>query len=129
MNDPFKTQVGGGHYKDLPIQPVEFCQRNKLGYCESSAIKYLARHRSKNGKQDLEKAVHFIQLLIEMEYPEKEKTVPAQVQVEPVATTRTFCGWVFRSGVWTGGCGFQHSDSYHTPPAVCPKCQLNTVRL
>lgn len=64
-----KTQVGGGHYKDLPIQPVEYCQKNKLGYCESCVVKYVTRHKSKNGKQDIEKAIHFLQLLLEIEYP------------------------------------------------------------
>lgn len=65
-----QTQVGGSHYKELPIQPVEYCQRNRLGFCESSVIKYVSRHREKGGKQDLEKAIHFLQLLIELEYPE-----------------------------------------------------------
>lgn len=67
---PLKTQVGGSHYKRLKIQPVEFCQKNELNFCESSAIGYLCRHRLKGKKQDLEKAIHFIQLLIEIEYPE-----------------------------------------------------------
>lgn len=62
------VQVGGGHYKDFPIQPVEFCQRNKLGFCESSVVKYVSRHKSKNGLQDLQKAKHFIDMLIELEY-------------------------------------------------------------
>lgn len=65
-----QTQVGGSHYKELPIQPVEYCQRNRLGFCESSVIKYVSRHREKGGKQDLEKAIHFLQLLIELEYLE-----------------------------------------------------------
>lgn len=66
------TQVGGDHYKSMAIQPVEFCMKNNLNFCVSSAIKYLCRYKSKNGKQDLEKARHFIDLLIELEYPEKE---------------------------------------------------------
>lgn len=61
-------QVGGGHYKTLPIQPVEFCHANKIPFLEGSVIKYVVRHRNKNGKQDLEKARHFIDLLIELEY-------------------------------------------------------------
>lgn len=65
-------QVGGDHYKSMAIQPVEFCMKNNLNFCVSSAIKYLCRYKSKNGKQDLEKARHFINLLIELEYPEKE---------------------------------------------------------
>jgi len=63
-------QVGGNHYKDFAIQPVEFCQRNELGYCESNIIKYVCRHKRKGGKQDLEKVRHYIDLLIDMEYPE-----------------------------------------------------------
>jgi hypothetical protein len=58
-------QVAGDHYKGLAIQPVEYCHRNGLGYCESSAIKYLTRWKNKNGIADLEKAKHFIELLIE----------------------------------------------------------------
>ena len=66
------TQVGGAHYKHLAIQPVEYCQRNRLPYCEASVVRYVTRHREKNGRQDLEKAIHCLQLLIEMEYPEKK---------------------------------------------------------
>jgi len=63
------TQIAGGHYKDMAIQPIEFCQMNRLGYAESLAIKYICRHGKKNGKQDVEKAIHCLQLLIELEYP------------------------------------------------------------
>lgn len=63
-------QVGGDHYKTMAIQPVEFCMKNNLNFCVSSAIKYLCRYKNKNGKQDLEKARHFIDLLIELEYSE-----------------------------------------------------------
>lgn len=66
------TQVGGTHYKDLAIQPVEFCQRNHLGFCESAAIKYLVRHGSKGGAEDIKKAIHFLNLLLEIEYPESK---------------------------------------------------------
>jgi carbonic anhydrase/acetyltransferase-like protein (isoleucine patch superfamily) len=59
-------QVGGTHYKDLAIQPVEYCQRNNLGFCESSVVKYVTRHKAKAGVEDLKKARHFIDLLIEM---------------------------------------------------------------
>lgn len=60
-------QVGGNHYKSFAIQPVEFCHRNKIPYLEATAIKYLCRWRDKNGIQDLDKAIHFIELLKEME--------------------------------------------------------------
>ncbi len=65
---PLDIQIGGSHYKDFPIQPLEFCQRNQLNYCESNAIKYLCRHRKKGGAQDLRKAIHYIQCLLEIEY-------------------------------------------------------------
>ena len=63
-----ETQVGGGHYKDLAIQPSEFIHRNRLGWCEGNAIKYVTRHREKNGRQDIEKAIHYLELLLEWEY-------------------------------------------------------------
>ncbi len=62
-----EKQIGGGHYKDMPIQPVEFIHKNGIGFCEGAAIKYLCRWRVKNGLEDLKKARHFIDLLIEME--------------------------------------------------------------
>ena len=61
------TQVGGGHYKDMPIQPVEFIHKNGIGFIEGSVIKYVSRWRKKNGVEDLKKARHFLDLLIEME--------------------------------------------------------------
>lgn len=64
------VQVGGDHYKNMPIQPVKFCMANGLNFCVSSAIKYLCRYKGKNGKEDLLKARHFIDMLIEFEYPE-----------------------------------------------------------
>lgn len=61
------TQVGGSHYKDFKIQPVEFIHKNGIGFIEGCCIKYLCRWRSKNGVEDLKKAKHFIDMLIEME--------------------------------------------------------------
>jgi hypothetical protein len=60
-------QVGGNHYKDLPIQPVEYIYANALGYFEGNVVKYISRWRKKNGIADLEKAKHYIELLIELE--------------------------------------------------------------
>ena len=64
---PLKTQIAGNHYKDMPIQVVEFCHANQIPYMEGSAIKYLCRWRKKNGLEDLRKARHYIDLIIEME--------------------------------------------------------------
>lgn len=60
-------QEGGGHYKDMAIQPIEFIHKNGIPFIEGSVIKYVARWRKKNGVEDLKKARHFIDLLIELE--------------------------------------------------------------
>lgn len=67
QDSPMHTQVGGSHYKDMVIQPVEFIHKNGIGYMEGNVIKYVARWRGKNGLEDLKKARHYIDLLIEME--------------------------------------------------------------
>jgi hypothetical protein len=61
------VQVAGNHYKDLKIQPVEFIHANGIGYFEGNVIKYVSRWRAKGGMADLEKARHYIDLLIELE--------------------------------------------------------------
>jgi hypothetical protein len=61
-------QIDGNHYKDYAIQPVEFCQKNQLNYCESNVIKYICRWNKKGTPlKDLQKAKHYIDLLIELE--------------------------------------------------------------
>jgi hypothetical protein len=60
-------QIGGSHYKDMKIQPVEFIHANGIGYFEGNAIAYLSRWKVKGGVQDLLKAIHHIQLLIDLE--------------------------------------------------------------
>lgn len=67
-----KTQVGGTHYKDCAIQPVEFIEANKLQFLEASVVKRMCRHDkpSGKGKQDIQKAIHELQLLLELRYPE-----------------------------------------------------------
>lgn len=64
---PLTTQVAGSHYKDLKIQPVEYIHANNLGYAEGNVIKYVTRWRKKDGRRDLEKARHYIDLLLELE--------------------------------------------------------------
>lgn len=69
-DNPLDRQVGGNHYKDMAIQPIEFSMKNGLNACQHSIIKYICRYKHKNGKEDLLKAKHFIDLLIQLEYPE-----------------------------------------------------------
>ena len=64
----WKKQVGGNHYRKYKIQPSEFCTQNKLLYPEGTVIKYVIRHQDKGGKEDLLKAKHFIDMIIERDY-------------------------------------------------------------
>ncbi len=62
-----EKQVSGDHYKSLKIQPIEFIHANGIPFAEGSVIKYVTRWRDKGGISDLEKAKHFLELLIELE--------------------------------------------------------------
>jgi len=61
----YKKQVGGSHYKKYKIQPVEFIIKNNIGFVEGNIIKYILRFKDKGGIADLEKAKHYIELLID----------------------------------------------------------------
>lgn len=62
------VQVGGTHYKDCAIQPIEYIHANKLGFAEGNVVKYITRHRQKHGADDVRKVIHYCQLLLELEY-------------------------------------------------------------
>lgn len=68
-----EQQIGGNHYKEFAIQPTEFIAKNNIGFIEGNVIKYVCRHKHKNGKEDIEKAIHYLQLLLEHQYPEKKE--------------------------------------------------------
>ena len=70
----FDKQEGGNHYKMLPIQPTEYILANNLGWCESNVIKYISRWQFKNGLEDLKKARHYLDILIERQTPDEEPT-------------------------------------------------------
>lgn len=59
------TQVGGDWYKNCAIQPIEFIMKNDLGFCEGNAIKYICRHEQKGGALDIDKAIHYLEMLKE----------------------------------------------------------------
>lgn len=61
-------QVGGNHYKDNSIQPIEYIISNNLGFCEGNVVKYITRYAAKGGVQDLEKVIHYVELLKELKY-------------------------------------------------------------
>lgn len=66
-DDAFAHQIGGSHYTDMPIQPIEFILKNNLGWSEGNAIAYISRWRKKGGLQDLRKAVDTLNKLISYE--------------------------------------------------------------
>lgn len=80
--DPLTTQHGGTHYKGRGIQPVQYAHTNKLDFFQGSVVKYVTRFRDKGGKQDLEKARHFIDLLIALEYPAGSKRAEALTRLD-----------------------------------------------
>jgi len=63
-DDPLTQQVGGSHYKDMNIQPIEFILANNLAFCEGNIIKYTCRYKQKNGVEDLRKVIHYAEMLI-----------------------------------------------------------------
>ena len=65
-------QIGGGHYKDMAIQPVDFIYKNGMDFLTGNAVKYLSRHKAKGQAQDIRKAMHYCRLILELHYGEKE---------------------------------------------------------
>ena len=60
-------QESGNHYKDKGIQPIVYIHANNLGFCEGNVVKYVTRWRDKGGEADLRKAIHYLELLIQLE--------------------------------------------------------------
>ena len=102
------TQIGGSHYKDMAIQPVEYIVKNRIPYREANIIKYVSRYASKNGLQDLEKARHYLEMLID-ELSQKDTIIsdknttvadPESDRLDPDE------GWI----EWSGGGAGQDAD-------------------
>jgi len=68
----YDKQIGGTHYRTMKIQPSKFVIENKMLFAEGNVVKYICRHPYKDGKQDLEKAKHFIDMIIERDYSEEK---------------------------------------------------------
>jgi hypothetical protein len=79
MSKATNHQEGGRHYKDLAIQPVEYIHANGIGYFEGNVIKYVSRWRQKGGIEDLRKARHYIELLIELEMGQEPAPATAPI--------------------------------------------------
>lgn len=76
-SSPLTRQEGGSHYKDCKMQPVEFIHANKLNFLEGSVVKRVCRHRRKNGAEDIRKAIHELELILALEYPEDKTLHPS----------------------------------------------------
>jgi hypothetical protein len=61
-------QVGGSHYKDCAIQPVDYIVENNLDFLEGNVVKYITRHRTKGGIEDIKKVIHYAELILEKKY-------------------------------------------------------------
>ena len=72
MKDTYKKQIGGDHYRSMKIQASEFINKNNLPFAEGNAIKYLCRHKAKGQKEDLLKAIHYIEMAIERDYADTD---------------------------------------------------------
>jgi len=64
------TQVAGDHYKKCKIQPIEYIHENNLDYLQGNIIKYITRHKNKNGADDIKKAIHYCELILKLQYEE-----------------------------------------------------------
>jgi hypothetical protein len=62
-----QQQIGGDHYRVRGIQPIEYIHANNLGFCEGNVVKYVTRWKDKGGEADLRKAIHYLELLIQLE--------------------------------------------------------------
>ena len=63
-----EDQIGGKHYRSMKIQPAEFINENKLLFAEGNAIKYICRHPHKGKQEDIKKAIHYLQMILERDY-------------------------------------------------------------
>jgi len=119
----YDKQIGGSHYRKMKIQPSEFINKNNLPFAEGNAIKYICRHKHKGERQDLEKAKHYIDMIIERDYPlipmteeeeyrnagitkeEAERTYPPQNSwgmIKPPETSGK--DWIKGYKEWKKGC-------------------------
>ena len=66
-----REQIGGDHYNNKKIQPIDYILENKLPYCEGNVVKYVTRHKEKNGAEDIKKAIHYLRFILAADYGEK----------------------------------------------------------
>ena len=76
MTKAIDRQIGGDHYKKLKIQPMEYSLANNLNAAQHTVVKYVTRYKDKGGLQDLEKALHTLEMLIEHETSQAKQDQP-----------------------------------------------------
>ena len=70
----YKKQIGGSHYQNMVMQPSEFINKNKLPFAEGSAIKYICRHAAKGKQEDIHKAIHYLEMILDRDYQDSQST-------------------------------------------------------
>ena len=70
----YKKQLGGSHYKSMVMQPSVFIHKHRLPFAEGSAIKYICRHSAKGKEEDIKKAIHYLEMILERDYSEKKES-------------------------------------------------------
>ena len=68
----YKKQIGGSHYQNMVVQPSEFINKNKLPFAEGSAIKYMCRHAAKGKQEDIHKAIHYLEMILDRDYQDTQ---------------------------------------------------------
>jgi hypothetical protein len=68
----YKKQIGGSHYQNMVVQPSEFINKNKLPFAEGSAIKYICRHAAKGKQEDIHKAIHYLEMILDRDYQDTQ---------------------------------------------------------
>lgn len=76
-SEVLSQQVGGSHYSSMKIQPVEYIMANNIDFASGSVIKYVSRHKSKNGAEDIKKAIHFCKLILSLDYGLTDEEIKA----------------------------------------------------
>jgi len=101
----YSTQHGGSHYSRFKIQPTEYIIENGLNFCEGNVVKYVSRHDDKGGAEDLKKAIHYLQMILESEYDIVSAVAYSDDEVEeeenlpnPHAIPNTAWTWTARNG-------------------------------
>jgi hypothetical protein len=96
-------QEGGSHYRQYAIQPIEFIVANCMGFLAGNVVKYVTRYRAKNGAEDIRKAIHYLELILEFEYP-TAANVPAPAAPTDLLPRLFKCPYCLGAGSHAKGC-------------------------